>query len=522
MGDLARGSSLMTLSMIRLGRNTDQGSGGSAPVNRVESSSFVVVLADRLRTLYVCALVGLILALCPGKGLAQDQPTLSGTWSATSMSEKWSTSEWGDACGPKPTGSGAPGGTVTITQAGGELNISGAGRSFSTTQCWEQMPGLKRTSHSGGQRGWSSTCTSAPGDPRRAIVATRLSATDDTIVFNETGAFEFAIDNTACKASVSRSRSFKLIKRAGEETAPVPSASAPPPPPPEPVKTAEPSKPAGECDPDAAPARFELRPARKLLRPGESFTLTSTVNDNRGCRLSITPELSVAEGPLQKSIKIDRLTIAADKDAPEGRAEVVASLGGKSVTIVIELTPADKYDELLKLRGLNAAGEDDRAAVAEIAAAFGGAPSTAEDTAKKRRVTFLVVVGGVAALLGLVGLALLRRGKRAHERETESVDFVPPSNVALFDAAGQSLACPQCGRVYPVSAGFCETDGSALVGSSAPAPAGLAEPPAAPPAASARRPAKKAPDKICPNCGDRFGADAGFCGKDGTQLVPIN
>jgi hypothetical protein len=28
--------------------------------------------------------------------------------------------------------------------------------------------------------------------------------------------------------------------------------------------------------------------------------------------------------------------------------------------------------------------------------------------------------------------------------------------------------------------------------------------------------------KICPTCGDRFDGAAGFCGKDGTQLVLLN
>ena len=65
-----------------------------------------MVFTLRLLHLHVCALAVLTLALCPQLAWAQDQPTLSGTWSATAMSEKWSTAEWGDACGPKPSGGG--------------------------------------------------------------------------------------------------------------------------------------------------------------------------------------------------------------------------------------------------------------------------------------------------------------------------------------------------------------------------------------------------------------------------------
>jgi len=28
--------------------------------------------------------------------------------------------------------------------------------------------------------------------------------------------------------------------------------------------------------------------------------------------------------------------------------------------------------------------------------------------------------------------------------------------------------------------------------------------------------------KICPTCGERYGAEAAYCGKDSTKLVPLN
>jgi hypothetical protein len=462
-----------------------------------------------------------LMCVLPASAFAQDQPTLSGTWSATSMSEKWSTSEWGDGCGPKPSAGGAPGGTATVTQTGGELSFSGPGRPYSTTQCWEQLPGMKRTSHSGGQRGWSSTCASPAGDGRRATVVTKISATDSTIVFSETGSYEFSINDSICKASVSRSRSYKLVQRAGEE--PQKSAEPPPPPPPPPTATAKPDPVPpyeGDCDPAKAPARFEVRPARKLLRPGESFTLTSIVTDKLGCRLGLVPDLSAEAGEPGSKLSFDKLTIKAAADAPAGTANVLATLGGKSVTLVVEIALPEQYDELLKARGLNQSGEDEKAAVAEIAVAFGGSQTEAQDTSKDRRIAFLVLAAGVAALLSFVGLVLVRRGKRAHERDEQARDSAVPSNVMFFDQKTQAMECPKCGRVYAVGEGFCSDDGSALVPSAnaPPLPAAVA------PAASAPAPAskRKEPDKICPNCGDRFGPADAFCGKDGTVLVPIN
>src|SRR5450432_1755297 len=101
-----------------------------------------------------------------------DAPTLAGSWSATPMRSDWNIGAWGKACGPSPSGGGAPGGSVSITSAGSELNMSGAGRAYSTTECWEQFPGLSRVSHSGGQRGWRNTCKTKAGDPRQATLVT--------------------------------------------------------------------------------------------------------------------------------------------------------------------------------------------------------------------------------------------------------------------------------------------------------------------------------------------------------------
>ncbi len=442
------------------------------------------------------------------------------------MSEKWSTSEWGDGCGPKPSAGGAPGGTATVTQTGGELSFSGPGRAYSTTQCWEQLPGMKRTSHSGGQRGWSSTCASPSGDGRRATIVTKISATDTTIVFSESGSYEFSINDSICKASVSRSRSYKLVQRAGEEPqkSAEPPPAPPPPLPPPPTATAKPDPVPpyeGDCDPSKAPARFEVRPARKLLRPGESFTLTSIVTDKLGCRLGLMPDLSADESEPGRKLSFDKLTVKAAADAPAGTANVTATLGGKSVTLVVEIALPEQYDELLKARGLNQSGEDEHAAVAEIASAFGGSQTEAHDTSKDRRIAFLAVAGAVAALLALAGLVLLRRGKRAHERDEPGRESAVPSNVMFFDKKTQAMECPKCARLFAVGEGFCSVDGSALVPSeSAPPPAEAAPAPAPVPAVPAST--RREPDKICPNCGDRFGPGDAFCGKDGTVLVPIN
>lgn len=451
------------------------------------------------------------------------------------MSETWSTTEWGPACGAKPSPSGgASAGTVTIVQQGSELAFSGAGRSFSTASCWEPNPSLKRSSHSGGARGWTTTCASPPGDPRVGRVTTRIVASDDSIVFAETGSFEGHIEDSNCKASVSRSRSFKLIQRAGDAApaaSATASASAPPAPTAEPAASAKPSsEPApapreGDCGPNAKPARFEVRPARKLLRPGDAFTLRVEVLDASSCRLAVTPELKIdPTSELAPHITIEKLTVVVDANAKEGSAELTVSLGGTTATVSIEVTPPEKYAALLDARGLDARGEEDRAVVREIEARLGSAPSTAEDTAKSRRITFLVIVAGVAAALAVLALALVRRGRRAVIGRTTEVP--PPPNVTFFDVVEPSaMECPKCGRVTEPGQGFCPTDGTALVPSKReppPKPAPSTPPPSTEEKAAAAPKKRREPDKICPTCGERFASDAGFCGRDGTQLVPVN
>src|SRR5690606_36561188 len=116
---------------------------------------------------------------------------------------------------------------------GSELSISGLGREWSTTQCWEQYPGLARRSHSAGTRGWRNVCKTADSDPRQATVVTTLSATDTTMSFDETAQYQFVIQGQNCTASARRTRSFRLLQREGE------------PPRTEDVKPGEPSSAAG-------------------------------------------------------------------------------------------------------------------------------------------------------------------------------------------------------------------------------------------------------------------------------------
>ena len=518
--------------------------------------------------------------------VAHAQPkTLSGTWRATAMVERWNIGDWGTKCGPRPSGQGAPGGTVTINQIGSELSIQGAGRSYSTTNCWEQSPGLRRVSHSASSRGWANRCTTAASDPRRATVVTTISATDDAIHFNETGSYQFVLEGQNCTASVRRTRSFKLVQRAGETP---PAASSSPPPASTPTTTAtaaktekppeSPPPKTKACDDPGEPARLEVRPARKLMRPGETFSFRARVVDADGCPLRVAPTWSLAEGDAKISVAPGgEVTVQAG--SPEGSTDVIASVAGKNVRVSVEVASTERYEALLEARGLNESGEADEAAVAVIATgSLGGGAAVAEDTAKKRKIVFAAVVGGAAFIVAVVGFVLLRRGskKRVVIEEEEEEEIAPmamrlenqpvPSSRPdsgrprqrheVYEAGRGSklpdaahMVCPVCKQEFPPNSLFCPADGTRLVKASSSSgtmrlPAGGICPTCGrgfPPdvkvcpehqeplvpaplynATATKKPAEAPRGKICPTCGTRYDSDATFCGKDGTTLVLVN
>jgi hypothetical protein len=450
------------------------------------------------------ALLVLALSFVVSRAAAQDRPTLSGSWTASALSESWSVTEWGEACGPRPAPQGAGGGSVQIREQGGELSILGAGRAFSTAECWEQMPGVARTSHSqsGGGRFWRTRCTSAPNDSRRTAVTTTITATDSSISLNETGDYQFIIKDTTCHASVTRSRSFSLVRRDGEAppaatASAAPSATpaaAPPRPAPPPAPEPRPSRCTGSA---GEPARLEVHPGRKLLRAGDKFAFRAVVLDADGCPTGTRPAWSILPGPLAAKASVDAAgTLSVEADAAEGKLEVSASVAGKGVTVIVEVATPEHYDALLGASGLNDAGEAEQAAVAVIAAGtIGGRTGVAEDTARERKILFVAIVGSLAAALGFVGLVLARRGTRKEEplpEEEASPSGEPPraAETATGHRPGLRADEPR----------------------SAPGPAPR-------PAPAPRRPSR---GKICPTCGERYDGEAEFCGKDATKLVLLN
>jgi hypothetical protein len=436
---------------------------------------------------------------------------------------------------------------VTIQPDGEDLAITESDRVYRTSQCYDPNPTLAKESHSRDPSGrsWRTRCSTAPSDPRRATINTLVTATDSHIDIVETGRYEMVIEGSRCMADIHRSRAIDVIPAAAPAVAPAPIAPAVtvvvPPPSPPPSHTA--------CDSPGPPARLEVRPSRKLLRTGESFVFRAVVLDASGCATGTSTSWTVA--PLAATggttVLVDPSgRVTSPVDATEGSAQVVVSAAGRSARVTVDVTSPAHYDELLATSGLDSQGENEAAAVAELATgSIGAGDARAEDTAKQRRQLFIAIVGGLALALGAAAVVFARRQKRAtalekdaeedYEERLRLKDLERANKRSAHDAAvrahqesltraqeaargaaqreaesraasvgGQRMLCPTCRREYPKTSTFCPQDATKLVpmqgtDSGGPGPAA---------------------GSICPACKRGFPGGTRVCPHDGEELVP--
>jgi len=517
----------------------------------------------------------------------------------TSVSESFTVQEWSAACGPAPvSGTMMGGGPVTVTGGGGELQISGGRRTLRTDQCLDPMPTLARNVHSQDAHAWRTRCATPPGDPRHAVVNTAYFVVgDNTISLAETGRYEFTINDSRCVADVKRVASLSRVVAA----APVAdSASAAPPAstltsvpalPTTPTATAAATGPRPDCTVPGSPARFEVRPSVKLLKLGESFVFRATVTDANGCPTGTPVQWTVGavtfkdgqpHGGVPAVDASGTLTIPSS-DFADATFDVIATAAGKSGHASVQVASPADYAALLAQSGLGPTGERDEPTVVILATtAIGSEAARAEDSAHKRRLIFVGVVGGLTSLLvvvAIIGAARSRKGRKveaaAEARHVEKMrDYErikaqrEAAHAAQLKAHLESVAiaqqqaaaaaargldtgpvfCPSCRREYPSGTTYCSFDSNRLVairGHEAlmTGPSGgicpvcrrgynpgvkvcshdgetLVPAPAA--GASPESVSQPPRGKICPTCGARFDGTAGFCVKDGTQLVLLN
>lgn len=522
----------------------------------------------RLRDSSVSALLAVAFALGARSTLAQT-PDLAGKWKQGPLREDFTVQQWLSGCGPTPTSSAAGGGeVVTIQSEGDELSIVGGGRVYKTNQCYDLLPTIARDLHSreASGRSWLTRCTTPPNDPRRAVINTRVNvANENHLDLIETGRYEITLKDGRCIADVKRSRSFDRVKDAPSVPPPVASATA----------TATSAPEPNRCKSPGEPTRLEVRPSRKLLRSGESFTFRADVLDGAGCRTATATTWTAPGAP--PGLTLEGGTVRAGAEVPEGAYEIVASAAGKSARVRLEVGSAENFEALLVQSGLGASGESAEAVVTPLGTASLGGSEVRIEAGKRRRTLFIGIVGGIAAVLGVLAVVGARRSRRAkklereaslrHEvrvrevegrrKETEeahqaallaheeSVERAKRIKAERIEASKK--ACPVCRREFAGATTFCPEDGAKLVLASevdaAIKPGGGVCPtchrafeagtktcpehgetllPYAARGVLGTSPSMPAKGKICPTCGDRFEGTATFCGKDGTALVLVN
>jgi hypothetical protein len=425
-----------------------------------------------------------------GQALAQPL-SLAGRWQADPMTVRWVIGEWGEACGPRPQGGGDPGGVVSIETKSDELVISGGEHPYSSEQCWEMHPGLERQSHAKGQRSWATTCRTKPNDPRQEILQTTITATEDVITFRESGQYQFALQGQKCSASSGRWRTYRRLP-AGEGELPVPAEVVPAPPPapsprevPAEVVRRPVASTGGGCSNPGAPARIEVRPARKLMRAGESFAFRAAVFDARGCALR-TP-VSWELDPPEAAAKHESGVLEIAAGAADAELGVVATAASQSVKVTVGVVSNDRYTALLASGNFTADGASIEAATATITSgSFGAGDAAPEQGAPSRKWTFVALVGGIALAFAALGGVLLRRAQRrprgakgagvdpgtvvfsgdpaappAPRADGAATRFDPVPSVPMNRAGS---VCPICGALYPTrDLKNCPKDGAQLL-----------------------------------------------------------
>jgi hypothetical protein len=580
----------------------------------VPSSGFTRIRpSSRVLAVLGYALVSLLVTAWPAVARA-DGPSFDGAWTMTAVSESYKVQQWNTSCGPAPVSrTMIPGGPVTITPSGGELVISGA-RTLRTDQCLDPMPTLARNVHSQDARSWRTRCSTPPSDPRHAVVNTAYFVVpgDNAISIAETGRYEFTINDARCIADVQRGATVSRVvaaAAASASSAPAGTASAaatdsaaataPPAtdttataaaPAPTTTTTAAAAAPKADCSTPGDPARLEVRPSGKLLKLGDSFAFHATVLDASGCPTATPIQWSVgvvtfkdgqAHAGTPSVDATGKLTLPTS-DFTDATFDLVATAAGKSAKAAVQVAiPAD-YAALLAQSGLGPSGERDEPAVAILATtSIGASDAKTEDGARRRRMAFIGVVGGLALLLIVVagvGAARGRSARRAeaaagvrhaeklkvyeaHRAEREvrhaaqmkaHLESVAIAQQQAAAAAARGLDsgpmfCPSCRREYPPGTAYCSSDSNRLVAvrgheNMMSGPSGGICPTCrrgfnpgvktcphdgdelvpASAAGFATQLVGPTRGKICPTCGGRFDGTSSFCVKDGTQLVLLN
>ena len=391
---------------------------------------------------------------------------LTGSWIAAPMIVQWNIESWGEACGPRPRGGTEPGGSVQIDKTGNELLWRGLSRSYSTSQCWERLPGIARVSHSASKTRWVNVCKKPANDPRKAQLRTVVTAQENRILFDETGQFSFYVKDAKCAANSRRTRTLRRVvatntaakaKGQGNAISDDKNSGARVPAGFDRRKATVVERSTKSCRPRGAASTLEILSQREFVQAGDDLQLTAIVKDRNGC--------SFRDSKIQWSIdgEVDRIEVLPNgrlntvETSPSRTVEVRAESGGLSTTLPIRVASRSEYAAIFS------ADASDRSWPKIGDLAPGGAAHIqpeqtievhAEGSASSRKRTFLLLLLGTVLALAGFGVWLLRTSRaKGLERA--------PMTITVLDTRTETK-CPTCGEMYPAGTRFCGTDGTRL------------------------------------------------------------
>lgn len=428
---------------------------------------------------------------------------LSGTWSASALQTSWAIGDWGKGCGPRPSGGGEKGGTVTLTSRGSTgFTLSGLGRNYSSGQCWEQMPGLSPRGKTLSSATIQTTCKMPQGDPRQATVVTSWYPRGDKIYFDETGQYQFVVSGSNCTASARRTRVLtRKINEPAESSSPTTSrkttSAAEPKNAPASASSASKSAPTSQlppqpkksthCSRPGKPTHLEATPRTKLMRPGENFRFEVQARDAAGCRVPVQAKWSTKSS---QGIKLSpNGTLKVEPTANGATVQLRATALGHTVEVSARIVTAEEFEKLIEGDEFGATGSSVEGASVEVATDHVELEELlpASDSSKR---LLLAAIALLAVGLGAIALYLInrrsallakarRQARRGNSNESVSkarprqtvpasplVEPTPPAPAGATQSGANEVEtrlCPVCGRRYSDTTQFCVDDGARLM-----------------------------------------------------------
>lgn len=474
-----------------------------------------------------------VVSLLSRSGAAQD---LSGSWRSTRDDVDVTVSEWGTACGPRPSSRhGSTGREATVRASGSDLGVDIGGRTLRTGRCWSDNRDVSvRTSAHPSPSRWVTTCSTAEGAALAERATYTVSAEGDRrLVLRDETDYQWNLQGSVCRAS---SVAVREYERVGAAPPPTPDAG---PPAPTPTPTPAPRPPVvpapRRCVTVGAPAALVITPARRSLPVGGRGCFRARVVDAARCDIEgAAVEWRARATAGSASVTVDRGCVALA--GGEGTVEVVATAGALTARAAVTVVSEDQF------RSLAAAHIEEEDASVESDAPGGGQSlgvAVSTEPSARRSPWLAVVLGGAGLVLAavLVGWLLARRRKAAaadrwsdpsppptapppprpvpepahrSRREAPPVEVLPPAAPPRPEPVAPPVAftrrCPSCNKLFGDGSDFCTEDGSRLVLLSSGAPVG--------------HPAPSPPQlvRVCPRCARRYEPPMDFCVDDGERL----